>query len=157
MSGQGHLPRPTLIAHSAGGEPWQLTPYSTSPAAMFTDLAGVHAISSADVWGVGSDEVPSRTHIAHNDGTTWQPVASPGDADSSGLSAVAAGGRDDAFAVGARRPSGPQFPALPPLAVWTPSPSAGIAHGGRPCPAPALIFDLVRSDALARNASRDLI
>jgi hypothetical protein len=108
---------------------------------MFTDLAGVHAISSADVWGVGSDEVPSRTHIAHNDGTTWQPVHSPGDADSSGLAAVAAGGRDDAFAVGARRPTGPQLPALPPLATWdtlavrwdgtrwTAVPSPGSGHG----------------------------
>ena len=29
--GRAGFPGPTLIAHSAGGEPWQLTSYSTSP------------------------------------------------------------------------------------------------------------------------------
>lgn len=118
--GRATFPGPTLIAHSAGGEPWQLTSYSTSPEAMFTDLAGVHATSSADVWGVGSDGVLPRTHIAHSDGTTWHPVESPGDADGSHMSAVAARGRDDGFAVGSRRPqpAGPMSPALPPLAAW---------------------------------------
>lgn len=114
--GRATFPGPTLIAHSAGGKPWQLTSYSTSPEAKFTYLAGVHAISSADVWGVGSDEVPSRTHIAHNDGTTWRQANSPGDADGSHLSAVAAQGRDDAFAVGSRTPQ--TSAALPPLAMW---------------------------------------
>jgi hypothetical protein len=117
--GRAGFPGPALIAHSAGGAPWQLPSYSTSSEARFTDLAGVYAISGADVWGVGSDEAPSRMHVAHHDGSAWRLEASPGGADNSHLSAVAAAGRDDALAVGSRRPvPSPTSPALPPLAVW---------------------------------------
>ncbi len=56
--GKAAFPGPALIAHSAAGQPWQLTPYSSSSGATLTQLGGVHAISNADVWAVGSDGIP---------------------------------------------------------------------------------------------------
>jgi hypothetical protein len=118
-------PGPALIAHTAGGEPWQLSSYSSSSEAVHTELSGVHATAGGDVWAVGYAGLPfsdtKRTHIAHGDGTTWQPVESPDLGDGSLLSDVAAWGRDDALAVGARTPhlslsSGPL--GLPPVAAW---------------------------------------
>jgi hypothetical protein len=109
-------PAPALIAHTTGGAPWQLGSYSSSSKAVHTQLAGVHATASGDVWAVGWEGLfhsnTERTHIAHGDGTMWQPVESPDFGDGSHLSDVAACARDDAFAVGARSshsslPSGP--------------------------------------------------
>jgi hypothetical protein len=114
--GRDRFPGPALIAHTAGGAPWQLISYSGSSEPVYTDLSGVHATTSGDVWAVGSDRVPYRTLILHGDGATWQPVESPDDADGRHLSAVAAWGRDDAFAVGSRTPQSPG--PLPPLAAW---------------------------------------
>jgi hypothetical protein len=123
--GRLSAPGPALIAHTAGGEPWQLISYSSSSDAVHTQLSGVHATAGDDVWAVGYDGLlfssTERTHIAHGDGTTWQPVQSPDFGGGSHLSAVAAWGRDDAFAVGARTPypslsSGPL--GLPPVAAW---------------------------------------
>jgi hypothetical protein len=114
--GRERFPGPALIMHTAGGEPWQLTSYSTSSDPMYTQLTGVHATTSGDVWAVGSDRVPYRMLILHGNGTTWQPVESPDSADGQFLSAVAAWGRDDAFAVGSREP--PSRSGLPPLAAW---------------------------------------
>jgi hypothetical protein len=122
--GLRRFPGPALIAHTVGGEPWQLISYPSS-AAEHTQLFAVHATTGGDVWAVGRDLLSSdteRTHIAHGDGTTWQPVESPDDADGrNNLYDVAAGGRDDAFAVGARTsypPSSPPTPGVPPLAAW---------------------------------------
>lgn len=123
--GRLSAPGPALIAHTAGGEPWQLISYSSSSDAVHTQLSGVHATAGDDVWAVGYDGLlfssTERTHIAHGDGTTWQPVQSPDFGGGSHLSAVAAWGRDDAFAVGARTP----YPSLssgrlglPPVAAW---------------------------------------
>ena len=35
-----------------GGEPWHLVSYSSSSKAVHTQLAGVHATASGDVWAV---------------------------------------------------------------------------------------------------------
>lgn len=114
--GRKSFPGPALIAHTAGGEPWQLIPYSSSSEPAHTQLFGVHAITSGDVWAVGSDRVPDHTLIVHGGGTTWRPVESPDDADGRHLSSVAAWGRDDAFAVGSRTSQSPD--PLPPVAAW---------------------------------------
>jgi hypothetical protein len=113
--GRDRFPGPALIMHSAGGEPWQLTSYSTSSEPVYTDLSGVHATTNGDVWAVGSERVQRTTLILHSDGTTWQPVESPHNADGQHLSAVAAWGRDDAFVVGSRFPP-PSSPLV--LAAW---------------------------------------
>ena len=115
--GLDRFPGPALIMHSAGGEPWQLTSYSSPGDPLFTQLSGVHATTSDDVWAVGSERVPYRTLILHGDGTTWQPVESPDSADGQYLSAVAAWGRDDAFAVGSRQPATSPRSGLPSPAV----------------------------------------
>jgi hypothetical protein len=116
--GLDRFPGPALIAHTSGGEPWQLVSHSSSSKAEFTQLSGVHATASDDVWAVGSDGLPHRTYILHGDGTTWQPVESPGGADGSYLSEVAASGRDDAFAVGSRLPPPDNPLGLTDLAAW---------------------------------------
>ena len=99
--------------------------YSSSSEAVHTQLAGVHATASGDVWAVGWEGLfhsnTEHTHIAHGDEPTWQPAASPDFGNGSHLSNVAAWGGDDAFAVGARTsesslPSGPV--GLPPAAAW---------------------------------------
>jgi hypothetical protein len=114
--GQDRFPGPALIAHTAGGQPWQLVSYSSSSEVHHTTLRGVHATTSGDVWAVGSVGLPERTHIIHGDGTTWQQVESPDGADGESLADVAAWGRDDAFAVGSRHPSPPS--PLADLAGW---------------------------------------
>ena len=123
--GMRGAPAPAFIAHSTGSEPWQLGSYSSSSEAVHTQLAGVHATASGDVWAVGWEGLfhsnREHTHIAHGDGPTWQPAANQDFGDGSHLSDVAAWGRDDAFAVGARTyhsslPSGPV--GLPPAAAW---------------------------------------
>ena len=124
--GMNGFPGPALIAHTVSGLPWQLTSYSSSSEAVYTHLSGVHATTSDDVWAVGYDHLPSadieQTHIAHGDGTTWQSVRSPDGADGRNhLADVAAWGRDDAFAVGARTsypPSIPLSPGVPPSTAW---------------------------------------
>jgi hypothetical protein len=48
--------------------------YSSSSEAVHTQLAGVHATASGDVWAVGWEGLfhsnTEHTHIAHGDGTT---------------------------------------------------------------------------------------
>jgi hypothetical protein len=51
--GLDRFPGPSLIMHSAGGEPWQLTSYSSPGDPLFTSLSGVHATTSDDVWADG--------------------------------------------------------------------------------------------------------
>jgi hypothetical protein len=121
--GRRGAPGPALIAHTANGRPWQLASYPSSSEADHTQLSGVHATASSDLWAVGREGLlfsgTERTHIAHGDGTAWQPVPGPDLGDGSHLSAVAAWGRDDALAVGARVPpsaGGPLGP--PPVAAW---------------------------------------
>jgi hypothetical protein len=123
--GMNGAPAPALIAHTADGAPWQVVSYSSSSTAVHTQIAGVHATASDDVWAVGWEGLivsnPERTHphIAHSDGSAWQPMESP-DLIGGHLSDVAAWGRDDALAVGSRisdssLASGPL--GLPPVAA----------------------------------------
>jgi hypothetical protein len=114
--GMHGAPAPAVIAHTTGGKPWQLISYSSSSDAHHTTLRGVHATTSGDVWAVGSVGLPYRTHIVHGDGTTWQQVERPDGADGESLADGAAWGRDDAFAVGSRRPPPPS--PLADLAGW---------------------------------------
>jgi hypothetical protein len=115
--GLDRFPGPSLIMHSAGGEPWQLMPYSSPGDPLYTQFSGVHATSSDDVWAVGSERLPYRILILHFDGTTWQPVESPDSTDRQVLSAVAAWSRDDAFAVGRGEPATSPRSGLPSAAT----------------------------------------
>jgi hypothetical protein len=64
--------------------------YSSSSKAVHTQLAGLHATASGDVWAVGWEGLfhshTGRTHIAHGDGTTSQPVESPSPLNGTGRS-----------------------------------------------------------------------
>ena len=72
--GMHGAPAPALIAHSTGDQPWQLVSHSSSSKAVHTQLAGVYATASGDVWAVGWEGLfhsnTEHTHIAHGDGTT---------------------------------------------------------------------------------------
>jgi hypothetical protein len=169
--GMQGAPAPARIGHSSGGEPWQLLSYSSSSAAVHTQLSGVHATAGDDVWAVGheglSTSSTTRTHIAHGDGTTWRPVESPDLGDGSHLSDVAAWGRDDAFAVGSRtsRPSLPGGPlGLPPVAAhdtlavrwdgarWATVPSPGRGLLGAVCAVGPGAYWAVGTTALAERS-----
>jgi hypothetical protein len=66
-----------------------------------TQLGGVSAVSSTEVWAVGASASPGRTFIERWDGTAWTQVASPNPGKSSSyLSAVAASPDGTANAVG---------------------------------------------------------
>ncbi len=147
--GMRGAPGPARIAHTKAGDPWEVAAYSSSSAAVHTQLAGVHAVAAGDVWAVGWEGLfhtgTERPHIAHGDGSTWQPVACPDLGDGSHLSGVAAWAGDDAIAVGART-STASFPVGPaggsPVAVrdalavrwdgarWSavPAPARGTLH-----------------------------
>jgi hypothetical protein len=169
--GMRGAPAPARIAHTAGGEPWQLVSYSSSSEAEHTQLSGVHATASDDVWAVGHEGLPlsdtKRTHIAHGDGTTWRPVESPDFGDGSHLSDVAAWGRDDAFAVGSRtsHPSLSSGPlGLPPVAAhdtlavrwdgarWATVPSPGRGVFGAVCAVGPGAYWAVGATALAERS-----
>jgi hypothetical protein len=58
------------------GTTWQAAPPLTAPG--IPDFAAVSAVSSSDVWAVGSDlNVFDSTLAAHGDGHTWQVATTP--------------------------------------------------------------------------------
>jgi hypothetical protein len=84
---------------------WVVVP-SPSPGAN-TQLTGVSAASSTDVWAVGSEDNGTQTLILHWDGGSWaiMPSPSPGGVVNV-LDGVAAASSTDAWAVGSYGSSG---------------------------------------------------
>jgi hypothetical protein len=91
----------SLIEHWNGSS-WTVTP-SAVPGSVTSDLAGVHAISAANIWAVGgyTDASRERTLTLHWNGTAWKQVPSPSVGSFPGLNAVDAVSATDVWAVGA--------------------------------------------------------
>jgi hypothetical protein len=89
---------------------WQLTqaPVPSGDSAAGTDLAGVVAVSSTDVWAVGSTSSTGgaqQTLVEHWGGSSWSTVPTPEPVDAASLggtqlTAVSAVSADDVWAVG---------------------------------------------------------
>ena len=97
----GYTSTLTLIQHWDGSA-WDIVP-SPNVVIQFNALEGVAAVSSNDVWAVGSYRSGgiTRTLIEHWDGNTWSIVPSPNvDALDSALAGVAAVSSNDVWAVG---------------------------------------------------------
>lgn len=92
----------TLIDHW-DGTAWSKVK-SPNPNPYSDELSGVAAVSSTDVWAVGSagysTPAGAKTLIEHWDGTAWSPVSSPAPGTASSLTAVSATSATDAWAVG---------------------------------------------------------
>ncbi|HEY2802979.1 MAG TPA: hypothetical protein VGJ67_03575, partial [Actinomycetota bacterium] len=68
-----------------------------------TEITGLAAISSDDIWAVGSSNgLPGQPFILHFDGSAWSLVPSPAPASGTqvALAAVSASGQDDVWAAG---------------------------------------------------------
>jgi hypothetical protein len=89
---QGTLSQ-TLTEHWNGSK-WSIVS-SPNVGSYSNVLNGVAAVSSTDVWAVGTDS--AQTMIEHWDGTKWNVVASPGRGVLSGIAVVSA---NDIWAVG---------------------------------------------------------
>jgi hypothetical protein len=91
----------TLIEHW-NGTAWSIVPSPNSASGGY--LAGVSALSSTNVWAVGSTDDASigQTLIEHWDGASWSlvPSPSPGGATNAYLAGVAAAAANDVWAVG---------------------------------------------------------
>ncbi|HEX9414062.1 MAG TPA: hypothetical protein VF916_11210 [Ktedonobacterales bacterium] len=91
----------TLIEHW-NGTTWSIVPSPNSASGGY--LAGVGALSSTNVWAVGStdDAYIGQTLIEHWDGATWSlvPSPSPSGATNSYLAGVAGVAANDVWAVG---------------------------------------------------------
>lgn len=103
----------TLIQHWDGTE-WRVIPSPNAGDNVDNRLAGVSAVSSDDVWVVGSygdnyafgkpTASPAKTLTMHWDGTEWKIVPSPNDNQTANrLYGVAAISTDEAWAVGYTR------------------------------------------------------
>jgi hypothetical protein len=103
-SGPPYIKR-TLIEHFDGNT-WNIVPSRNRRNDTVSELHSVSAVSSNDVWAVGSSHngsLPSRTLIEHWDGTEWSIVLSPSpDKQFNELRGVAALSPNDAWAVGYR-------------------------------------------------------
>jgi len=94
-----------LIEHWDGVQ-WTIVAAPTPP--VFSQLFGVSAVGTDDVWAVGanipqSGFVPPQPLIEHWDGSQWTVVASPNPNGWSWLNAVAAVAADDVCTVGQSR------------------------------------------------------
>src|SRR5262249_15305031 len=91
----------TLIEHW-DGTAWSIVPSPNSASGGY--LAGVAALSSTNVWAVGSTDgvYIGQTLIEHWDGATWSivPSPSPSGATNSYLAGVAGNAANDVWAVG---------------------------------------------------------
>jgi hypothetical protein len=91
----------TLIEHWNGAA-WSIVPSPNSASGGY--LAGIAALSSTDVWAVGSTDNASlgQTLIEHWDGASWSlvPSPSPSGATNSYLAGVAGDAANDVWAVG---------------------------------------------------------
>ena len=92
--------RQTLTEHWNGSS-WTVLP-SPDPGTPENTLAGVHAVSAANVWAVGytGGGAGNQTLILHWDGTRWKQVPSPNPGAFNRLYSVRAVSASDAWAVG---------------------------------------------------------
>ena len=87
------------VAHRAASQ-WNVVPDQTD-GSMMNGLYGIDAVSSNDIWAVGSTGVSARTLIERWDGSNWNIVASPSvDPGSSYLWAVSGTSYNNVWAVG---------------------------------------------------------
>lgn len=95
----------TLIQHFDSNS-WSIVPSPNPRNDINSQLHSVSAISTDDVWAVGSSHngsLPSRTLIQHWDGAQWRIVSSPSpDSQFNELRGVAAISANDVWAVGYR-------------------------------------------------------
>ena len=97
-----------------------------NPSGSGNDLSDVAAISSTDVWSVGTDEgdntIPSKTLAEHWNGTGWSIVRTPNAGPGwNFLSGVSGSSSTDVWAVGRfvrGSVSGLVFSSLPPVVPW---------------------------------------
>jgi len=95
-----------LVEHS-NGTAWSVAASAARPAADDTRLHAVAAVTSSDIWAVGSETTftpttsNSRSLIEHWNGTAWSVVPSPaGEPANSVLLAITAVSASDVWAVG---------------------------------------------------------
>lgn len=129
--------RRTLIEHFDGTR-WSIVPSPNRDGDYYNVLNAVSGTSASDVWAVGDSQdgtAPSRTLIAHWDGTQWSIVPSPNPGTQiNGLLGVAAIAMDDVWAVGYYSGIGTQEP-IDTLVLhwdgsrWSQVPSPNVAGG----------------------------
>jgi hypothetical protein len=94
----------SLIGHW-NGSAWKRVP-SPNPGAEGTSLDGITAVSSGNIWAVGTDsgafphQSSSQTVILHWNGKSWARVPSPNPGTNDQLAAVTATSANNAWAVG---------------------------------------------------------
>jgi hypothetical protein len=98
----------TLVEHWDGTQ-WSIVP-SPNLGYYHNALSGISALSSNDIWAVGSyahdHDTPHQTLVEHWDGSQWTAIFSPGPGEmDNGLGGVAAVAQDDVWAVGTLRRS----------------------------------------------------
>jgi hypothetical protein len=98
----------TLIEHWDGTQ-WSIVS-GPNPGYYNNALSGISALSSNDIWAVGSYahdfDTPHQTLVEHWDGSQWTAIFSPGPGEmGNGLGGVAAVAKDDVWAVGTLRRS----------------------------------------------------
>lgn len=86
----------TLIEHW-NGTAWQLVPSPALSGTQDSRLRGISAVSSNDIWAVGSID-PLAELIEHWNGQTWSVISTSGQGDA--LNGVTAVSRNNAWAVG---------------------------------------------------------
>jgi len=99
-----------LIEHWAGGASWTAVSPPSTPGNAEALLAGVSAVSQADVWAVGAlavEGVGASGLALHWDGTSWVQRAVPGSVNS--LNAVAAVSASDVWAAGSSHDNTPML------------------------------------------------
>jgi hypothetical protein len=99
-SGNAAKDEHSLIEHWNGSS-WTVRP-SPVPGSIKSRLLGVHAISAADIWAVGSYSDGSRAGMLtlHWNGSAWKQVPSPAPVSFPELNAVGAASATDVWAVG---------------------------------------------------------
>ena len=102
---ENQAPYHSLIEHWDGAQ-WTIVAAPTPP--VFSQLFGVGAVATNDVWAVGANVpqsgfVPPQPLIEHWDGSQWTIVPSPNPNGWSWLNAVAALASNDVWAVGESR------------------------------------------------------
>ncbi len=82
------------------GSQWQSVAVPSPAASSYEYLSAVAAVSSHDVWAVGSDSAGNTSLIEHWNGTAWKIVAAPTAVNGGALTGLAAVASGDVWAVG---------------------------------------------------------
>jgi hypothetical protein len=102
-----HAPGASL-AEKWDGKTWTITPVSNFPGWTFSQLNGISCLTAANCFAVGGWAIatPTKTLVAHWDGTKWVPIASPSPTGSHGstLTGVACVGAKCLAAGSAQKP-----------------------------------------------------